>query len=46
MGKQAFLYEHSTAKNTTEVGWLDPKRIYDPYLHMKEHLRKKKQQDR
>jgi hypothetical protein len=46
LGKPAFLYEHSTGTNTPEVGWLDPKRIYDPYYHMKGYLRKKKQRNR
>jgi hypothetical protein len=44
-GKPTFLYEHSTRTNSTEVGWLDPKRIYDPYYLMKEYFRKKKQRD-
>jgi hypothetical protein len=46
LGKPTFLYEHSTRTNTTEVGCLDPKRTYDPYYHMKEYFRKKKQQNR
>jgi hypothetical protein len=46
LGKPTLLYEHSTRTNTTEVGWLDPRRTYDPYYHMKEHFRKKKQQSR
>jgi len=46
LGKPTFLYEHSTRTNTTEVGWLDPKRTYDSYYHMKEYFRKKKQQNR
>jgi hypothetical protein len=40
--KSTFLYECSTRTNTTGVGWLDPKRTYDPYYHMKEYFRKKK----
>jgi hypothetical protein len=46
LGKPTFLCEHSTRTNTIEVGWLDPKRTYDPYYHMKEYFRKKKQQNR
>jgi len=46
LGRPTFLCEHSTRTNTTEVGWLDPKRTYDPYYHMKEHFRKKKQQNK
>jgi hypothetical protein len=46
LGKPTFLFEHSTRMNTTEVGWLDPERTYDPYFHMKEYFRKKKQQNR
>jgi hypothetical protein len=42
--KPTFLYEHLTRTNTTEVGWLDPKRTYDPYYDMKEHFRRRKQQ--
>jgi hypothetical protein len=45
LGKPAFLCEHSTRLNTTEVGWLDPKSTYDPCYHMKEYFRKKKQQN-
>jgi hypothetical protein len=41
LGKPTFLYEHSTRTNTTAVGWLDPKRTYDPYYHMKEYFRRK-----
>lgn len=44
--KPTFLYEHSTRTNTTEVSWLDPKRTYDPYYDMKEHFRRRKQQNR
>jgi len=46
LGKPTLLYEHSTRTGTTEVGWLDPGRTYDPYYHMKEYFKKKKQQNR
>jgi hypothetical protein len=46
LGKPAFLCEHSTRTNTTEVGWLDPKRTYYPYYHLKEYFRKKKPQNK
>jgi hypothetical protein len=46
LGKPAFLYECSIRTNTTEVGWLDPRRTYDHYYHLKEYFRKKKQQSR
>lgn len=46
LGKPTFICEHSTRTNTTEVGWLDPKRTYDPYYHMKEYFMKKKQQNK
>lgn len=46
LGKPTFLYEYSTRKNTKEAGWLDPKRTYDPYYHMKDYFSKKKQQNR
>jgi len=44
LGKPTFLCEHSTKTGATEVGWLDPRRIYDPYYGMKEHFRKRKPQ--
>ena len=46
LGKPTFICEHSTRMNTIEVGWLDPKRTYDPYYHMKEYFMKKKQQNK
>lgn len=46
LGKPTFLCEHSTRTSTIEVGWLDPKRTYDPYYPMKEYFRKKKQQNK
>lgn len=46
LGRPTFVYEHSTRTNTAEVGWLDPKRTYDPYYHMKEYFRKKKRRNR
>jgi hypothetical protein len=46
LGKPTFLCEHSTRTSTIEVGWLDPKRTYDPYYHMKEYFKKKKQQNK
>jgi hypothetical protein len=42
LGKPTFLYEYSTKTNKKEVGWLNPRRVYDPYYPMKEHFRKKK----
>ena len=44
LGKPTFLCEHSTKTGTTEVGWLDPGRTYDPYYGMKECFRKRKHQ--
>jgi hypothetical protein len=42
LGKPTFLYEHSTRTKTTEAGWIDPGRTYDPYYHLKEYFRKRK----
>jgi hypothetical protein len=42
LGKPTFIYENSTRTDTTKTGWLDPRRIYDHYYHMKEYFRKKK----
>jgi hypothetical protein len=41
--KPTFLYEYSSKDNIAKSGELDPRRIYDPYYHMKEYYRKKKQ---
>jgi hypothetical protein len=46
LGKPTFLYELSTKTGKTEVGWLDPGRIYDPYYQMKEFFKKKKHQSK
>jgi hypothetical protein len=46
LGKPTFLYEHSTSTGVEEIGWLDPKRTYDPYYAMKEYFKRKKQQNR
>jgi hypothetical protein len=46
LGKPTFLYEHETRTGATQASWLDPGRIYDPYYHMKEYFRKKKEQKR
>jgi hypothetical protein len=42
LDKPTFLYEYSTKTKVAATGWLDPKRIYDPYYYMKEHYRKQK----
>jgi hypothetical protein len=42
--KPTFLYECSTRSTKTRSGWLDPKRIFDPYYNWKEYMRRKKDQ--
>jgi len=42
LNKPTFLYEYSTRTNAAKAGWIDSRRIYDPYYHMKEYFRKKK----
>lgn len=44
LGKPTFIYEYSTITHSVEAGWLDPNRTYDPYYHMKEYYRKRKEQ--
>jgi hypothetical protein len=41
-GKPTFLYEYYTKTQQSKAGWLDPKRIFDPYYNWKEHMRKSK----
>lgn len=41
-GKPTFIYEYYTKIRRGKAGWLDPKRIYDPYYYWKEYMRKKK----
>jgi len=40
--KPTFIYEHSTKTGATEVSWINPERIYDPYYAMKEYFKKRK----
>jgi hypothetical protein len=40
--KPTFLYEYDTKRHRGKAGWLDPKRVYDPYYNWKEYMRKKK----
>ncbi len=42
LGKPTFLYEYSNKTKVGKAGWLDLKRIYDPYYFWKEFQRKKK----
>lgn len=42
--KPVFIYEYSNRKKTGKAGWLDPKRVYDPYFYWKEKMRKSKQE--
>ncbi len=42
--KPTFIYEYSNKKKIGKAGWLDPKRIYDPYFYWKERLRNQKQE--
>lgn len=42
LGKPTFLYEYSNKTKVGKSGWLDPKRVYDPYYYWKEFQRKKK----
>jgi len=46
LNKPTFLYECSTKSGIIRAGWLDPRRIYDPFYLMKEYCRKQKQQNR
>lgn len=41
-GKPTFLYEYSTKTKIAKAGWLDLKRMYDPYYNWKEYMRKQK----
>ena len=41
-GKPTFLYEYYTKTRAGKAGWLDPKRVYDPYRNWKEYMRQKK----
>jgi hypothetical protein len=41
-GKPTFFYEYHTKNRKGKAGWLDPKRVYDPYYNWKEYMRKKK----
>ena len=42
LGKPTFLYEYHTKPGVRKIGWLDPKRVYDPYYNWKEDMRKKR----
>lgn len=41
--KPTFLYEYSNKSGRSKAGWLDPKRVYDPYFYWKEYMRQKRQ---
>lgn len=41
-GKPVFVYEYYNQNGRSSSGWLDPKRVYDPYYYWKEHMRKQK----
>jgi hypothetical protein len=41
-GKPVFIYEYSNKSGRAKAGWLDPKRVYDPYFYWKEHMRGRK----
>ncbi len=41
-GKPVFIYEYFNKTGKAAAGWLDPKRVYDPYYYWKEHMRKQK----
>jgi hypothetical protein len=41
-GKPTFLYEYYAKARKGRAGWLDPKRVYDPYYNWKEYMRKKR----
>lgn len=41
-GKPTFIYEYYTKTRRGKAGWLDPRRVYDPYHNWKEYMRKKK----
>ena len=43
LDKPTFLYEYSTNPNIAKEGWLDPKRMYDPYYYWKKSMKKHKQ---
>ena len=40
-----FLYEYETKTHKTQASWLDPERIYDPYIYVKEYWKKKRQSE-
>ena len=42
LGKPTFLYEYYTKTKVAKAGWLDPKRMYDPYYYWKERMRRRK----
>jgi hypothetical protein len=42
IGKPVFIYEYSNRTNKGKAGWIDPKRVYDPYYQWKENMRELK----
>ena len=42
LGKPTFLYECSSKTHEARAGELDPKRVYNPFYHIKERYRKKR----
>ncbi len=42
LGKPTFLYEYYTKRRVAKAGWLDSKRMYDPYYFWKERMRRRK----
>jgi hypothetical protein len=45
-GKPTFVYEFSNRTRAARIGWLDPKRVYDPYFYWKEKMREEKRRRR
>jgi len=45
LGKPTFLYEYHSKTGVKKIGWLDPKRVYDPYYNWKEYMRSKRKRN-
>jgi len=45
LGKPTFLYEYHSKTDVKKIGWLDPKRVYDPYYNWKEYMRSKRKRN-
>lgn len=45
LGTPTFIYEYETKTGKRKASWIDPERIYDQYIYVKEYWKKKRSRD-